>query len=593
MGSSRLPGKVLQILAGKPIIWHVVHRLRQSQELDDVVIATTTDPTDDPLVEYAKKEGISCTRGSQDNVLERYLLAAAEHDADYIVRVTGDAPLVDPDVIDSMLKAMKLDDADIYNGVSPTGNVIHEGFTPLSRRALEALSEFGGHDLAVREHVTVKIKQYVPNLKIATIEFDPQDVFEGARISVDTPADLKFMNAIYDHLGAKPGEANIKDVVSLLKSHPELLDINTHVYQKKADEVSHDIIIRCDGGAEIGLGHIMRCLSLAQVLRDQFAIGVLFAMQDCTQADTSSAIKLIKHHFFQVDILPSDMDESQAIDDLLNTRRATGLIFDIRTDLKPEYLLDLRNRGYVTVCLDEPSERRQACDLAFYPPVPQVKKMSWDRFSGKLFSGWEWILLSPSFSADQNTPKHDTVPPKHDTVPQILISMGGADPRHLVFDVLHSLSNTEEKFDAHVVLGAAFKDVEKVEQLISDLNLACTIHRDISHMAELMGTMDLAISTFGVTAYELVASGVPGILLCTTEENLKASNAFIDAHVAISIDVHTGIDKIQLTHQIQAMLDDTPELNKMKQAMLSLDLRNGAINIARTIKKALGDRTSA
>src|SRR5215813_2608178 len=95
MGSTRLPGKVMKLIAGKPLLWHVVHRLKRCRTLDAIAIATSTNPRDDAIESFGREEGIEVIRGSEDNVLERFALAAKETNADIIVRVSSDAPFID------------------------------------------------------------------------------------------------------------------------------------------------------------------------------------------------------------------------------------------------------------------------------------------------------------------------------------------------------------------------------------------------------------------------------------------------------------------------------------------------------------------
>ena len=103
MGSSRFPGKVLRHLAGEPVLWHIIYRLKKCQTVDVIAMATSVNPLDDPLEEFCKEQKVFCVRGSEDNVLDRYRQAAEELEADVIIRVTGDAPLVDPEIIDRLV----------------------------------------------------------------------------------------------------------------------------------------------------------------------------------------------------------------------------------------------------------------------------------------------------------------------------------------------------------------------------------------------------------------------------------------------------------------------------------------------------------
>ncbi|MCK5161164.1 MAG: NTP transferase domain-containing protein, partial [Candidatus Aureabacteria bacterium] len=106
MGSSRLPGKVLMNLCGKPVLWHIVKRLKQCSNLNDIVVATSTTEADTAIVKFCKRYKIKFFRGSESDVLGRYIDAADNFKADYIVRITGDAPLIEPREIDRFIKIM-------------------------------------------------------------------------------------------------------------------------------------------------------------------------------------------------------------------------------------------------------------------------------------------------------------------------------------------------------------------------------------------------------------------------------------------------------------------------------------------------------
>lgn len=581
-----MPGKVLKHVAGQPVLWHVIHRLRQCREVDDIVIATSTSPGDAPLTLFARDHDVLLTRGPEANVLERYLQAIEEHQADYIVRVTGDAPLVDPHLIDTMLTAMKREQADIchghLDGGQPGDKVIHEGFTTISVRALKQLAHNGGMDPAVREHVTVKIDTYVPDLKIANISLDTRHIFNDARISVDTPSDLIFMNTLYEHLGVAAGEANITDVVKLLHAHPELTAINTHVHQKSADEVSHQVLIRCDGGAEIGLGHVMRCLSLAEHLRDRFATGVRFVIKASSNPNDTAAQDLLEHHMFTPFVMDSDKEEEEFLNAVLSKSTYHGVIFDIRTTLPATYLKSLRDAGLVCVCIDDPSDRRLQCDLCFYPPVPQVKAMSWAGFDGTLHCGWDWILLNPSFTRTQADVDHSPT-----AIMQILVCMGGADPNGMVFTALDALARVTAPFHVHIVLGQSFQYEDRVKSILAAAPFDATVHSHVQDMAALMRRMDLAIASFGVTAYELAASAVPAVLMGLTPDHVQASEALVKAGAALSGGLHSDTDGASLAPLIETLMNDKDKRVAMSIAAKNLNLNNGALNIAREIKSAL------
>jgi spore coat polysaccharide biosynthesis protein SpsF len=135
MNSTRLPGKVLRLIAGKPLLWHVVHRLRRCRTVADVAVATSTDSADDLVADFCGEQGIACIRGSEQNVLARFALAAAKTRADVVVRVTGDAPFVDPGFIDHFVTALIEQDGD-YVKLAPGVRCAHDGVDLGGRRII-------------------------------------------------------------------------------------------------------------------------------------------------------------------------------------------------------------------------------------------------------------------------------------------------------------------------------------------------------------------------------------------------------------------------------------------------------------------------
>ncbi len=368
MGSSRLPGKVLRTLASKPILWHIINRLRPCVTIDRIAIATTMNAADERLEEFARAEGVELVRGPEDNVLARFALAADALDADIILRVTGDAPLIDPKVADTIILALQNNNAD-YATYAPEGVAIDEGFSPLSRRALDRLCTEAGDDPVAREHVTAYFKTHPNFIKTVTLVPPPERVFQ-ARISVDTPADLAFLEAIYRELGAAPGDADVEDIVVLLRRHPELLEINRHVHQKAANEPTLSVLIRCDGSTALGIGHVVRCLALADTLRDQHGAAVRFAVA------AGGFAGLLEQTTYLIDQIPVSANEDVWLKTQVTEKQPDVLVVDVRTDLNRSALDGLRRKGTVVAVIDDPSERRLAASFAFYPPVPQVFSMN-------------------------------------------------------------------------------------------------------------------------------------------------------------------------------------------------------------------------
>ena len=362
MGSSRLPGKVLMPLAGKPVLWHIVHRLRKCQTVDSIALAITTKPEDDFLQEFGETEGVAVIRGSEENVLERYYIAAKELHADIIVRVTGDAPLIDPAFLDQLVVTLIKKKVDSVRG-DPAIPCIHEGFSPFTFNALQKLITEAGDDPVAREHVDAYFKCHPDFVPIAVISPSQEYRFSGARLSVDTPADLRFLEAIYRRLQVPPGEADVRDVVMLLRQEPDFLKINAHVYQKKADEPTRRILFRCDADTPVGFASITRCLALADVLRDTYGYGVTF-----TKALGSQGFEIVCKSGFSVELLVLE-DEEKSFEKMINRLTPDVIVLGCRSQFNLESIKKWQDRKILIVCIDESMESSHVIDLAVHAGV--------------------------------------------------------------------------------------------------------------------------------------------------------------------------------------------------------------------------------
>ncbi|MFO1248320.1 MAG: aldo/keto reductase [Alphaproteobacteria bacterium] len=249
MGSSRLPGKVLMPVAGQPLLWHIIHRLGQCRTVDQVAVATSTDASDDPIEAFCAGLGVTCVRGPLQNVLERYRLAAEATGASTLLRITGDAPLIDPGLIDYLVESLGDND---FVQLQEGALCAHEGADVFSRRALDWLVNHAGQDEIAREHVTSYFKRRTDAVKTVHVPaYPPLERPLPYHISIDQQADLDMLCAVYDRLGAGAGEARLPDVLSLLDSDSELRAINAHVRQKPLTEVE-----RVAGAGRLGIGTV-------------------------------------------------------------------------------------------------------------------------------------------------------------------------------------------------------------------------------------------------------------------------------------------------------------------------------------------------
>ena len=226
MGSTRLPGKVLRPLASEPMLARVVDRAALAETLDAVWVATSDAPADDALAALAAARGWPVTRGSEHDVLARYADAAEDARADRVVRLTADCPLIDPAVIDAVVRA--LGEGDYASNVVPDRTFPHgldvEAFTA---DALAAAAAEAG-DPAEREHVTPFLWRRPDRFAQSTVRADGD--YSGHRWTVDQPEDLALVERVYDAMGNRP--FGWRQVLDLFDDHPEWREINAHVRQK-------------------------------------------------------------------------------------------------------------------------------------------------------------------------------------------------------------------------------------------------------------------------------------------------------------------------------------------------------------------------
>lgn len=219
MSSTRLPGKVLRPLLGEPMILRIVERIRRSKELDDLVVVTSTDPSDDPLVEVLEDAGVMVRRGSLEDVLSRFQDVIDEFSPDHIVRLTGDNPFVDPDVIDQIVRA-HLERGGDYTSNSQI-RTFPRGLDAEAVRA-DVLSSLRGRDLLddEREHVTIGVYRRPEEFRVEQVT---QSVDRShLRWTVDLPEDFAFADAVYRALAAEVPGFGQAEVLALLEREPEL-----------------------------------------------------------------------------------------------------------------------------------------------------------------------------------------------------------------------------------------------------------------------------------------------------------------------------------------------------------------------------------
>jgi len=224
MGSTRLPNKVMQPICGTPMIGLLLERLSQARHIDQIVLATSSDPRNEPLTVYVRGLGFEVYLGSEDDVLDRYYRAAKAAGADVVVRITGDCPLIDPQLVDAVVGRFKENDVDYASNTMPPtypDGLDTEVFTFKALEIAWSRAEEPRH----REHVTPYIRasgQFVrANLASETDN-------SGERWTVDEPEDFEVIRKVFEHFNPRR-DFSWLEVLALRQEHPELFTANRHL----------------------------------------------------------------------------------------------------------------------------------------------------------------------------------------------------------------------------------------------------------------------------------------------------------------------------------------------------------------------------
>ena len=236
-GSTRLPNKVLKKICGKTVLEHDINRLKKANTIDKIVVATTTLEQDNIIAEIAEKSSVIYFKGSEDDVLSRYYYAAKENDADIVIRVTSDCPLIDPKIIDDMvLKFVELRGDENIDYLSNKIKMTYPRGLDVEIFTFEALQRSfkEGSKAYEREHVTPYIYLNPDKFNFESYENDKD--YSEFRWTLDTEEDLKLIEIIYSNLYDENKLFYFEDVLKFVLDNPEISKINENVRQKELGE---------------------------------------------------------------------------------------------------------------------------------------------------------------------------------------------------------------------------------------------------------------------------------------------------------------------------------------------------------------------
>jgi len=225
MSSTRLPGKVLKLVMGRPLLEYQLERLRNVANADEIVVATTINPLDDAIVDVCQRLEVSCYRGSENDVLQRYIGAALQTRAKCVVRINSDCPLIDPTIVEHLINVFHHDseNLDYVSNILEPGYPIGFHTEVFSLKAITRANQLSNSS-EEREHVTPYIYRNPNNFSLKSVTIRPD--LSQFRLTIDYPEDFKLVEKIIEALYPQNPGFKMQDIIDFLVANPKLRFLN-------------------------------------------------------------------------------------------------------------------------------------------------------------------------------------------------------------------------------------------------------------------------------------------------------------------------------------------------------------------------------
>ncbi|WP_456388260.1 cytidylyltransferase domain-containing protein [Desulfolithobacter sp.] len=399
LGSSRLPAKQFRKIGHKTLIDHLLDELKKCRHIDEIVLATSDEPENIPLLSWTRKHGISAYsyQGDVNRVTTRLRKGAEKFSADICVLVSGDCPLIHAPAIDRLISAIKCHpEADFVTaGQNKPGNYpALQGVLVARIKAWQRADDLSDRP-ALKEHHFPILHQR-PDLFTCHRITLPEEIHAPFhhRYSIDTWADLEFHNALYNALAARGSAYSLSAAIGLLQQDHSLLDINSHVHQKGVEESSRKVLVVVDAGEDYGYGHLMRSRELALQITERLGWPCTFLSGDQEARSSLQAVGF--------PLLPMDITISDLFDPEKNVRLPSFdlIILDLNSDntLPCRWREALSNETKVVV-LDRIDDWTQESDLVIIPGVTaQILTNKTTGENPAILAGRDYVILRREIS---------------------------------------------------------------------------------------------------------------------------------------------------------------------------------------------------
>ncbi|MBY6836414.1 polysaccharide biosynthesis protein [Clostridium botulinum] len=499
--STRLPLKHFRYIGDKMLIDWVVDRLENINEIDDIIISTTNDVTDEPLKEYAERKCIEFYGfdGDINDVVGRHYNALKDVNADYIVVISGDCPLVDKEVISAQLELLN----NGYDYCRPTKPCIHEGIDSYSSKCIKFIND-NSRTSYDRENFGIIIRENPELVKVGYFSLEDKYLQNKFRISVDNMADLRFMNKVVTSIKDKDKSFNLENVIDLVKENKDLLNENSHVEQKKKGEKTYKFLIKTEASQEKGLGHIKRMMALGQFLNENKNNGVLYAINN---DEISKNILDEKGYIY-------DYSYAESEEELIKLTKEYNpdiLIIDVqKLERNTSYNFEniKKQSGVKKIILIDKYVEDYFVDLMIIQGIQSDEFEDKVKGNNKVIQGLKTLFINHDFRKVKWIPKNE-----------IVISFGGTDINNLTTKMIELLNSIDIKTNCvyKIIVGPYFKFINELKHELTQFKCQYKIIINPKNVAEEIKNCKLGITYYGVSFYEFKFLGIPTIDIVSDE----------------------------------------------------------------------------
>ncbi len=509
LGSTRLPGKSAALLGDRPVIAWVLKRLARAATLSEVRLAVPEGAGDDPLAELAEELGFPCTRGSLDDVLDRFRAAARDANADHVVRVSGDSPFIDPEMIDAAVRAHLEAGAEYTRNFQPMDIAPGLCAEVIAREALEraAREAVEAYD---REHVTPYFYRVSGRFRTQRAPVPAELMRPDLRLCVDTAEDLAALSAV---AACFPGRDDFpaEDVIRLLDSRPDIRALNAGVDQHALARVCFWI----DYGPRVGTGHLGRARALAAALSAR-GVDSLVCYRSGGAGERAGAFGIRLEGLSAAD----GVAFREAFAARAAETRAGCLILD-NYGAEESDVRALKEKGFKVAAVDDWA-RPLPADVLVNPNTGACEADYGSRPPGAdILFGPEYALIPPELvRAAREAEGRGRARGE-----RVLVVFGGSDPAGLTPGVCERLLEADGSLNLDVVTGPLVSGEVRgrVAEMASAHAGRLRVHAGLPSLASLFASATLAVSAGGITKYELALFGVPAVLVSVADNQVQST----------------------------------------------------------------------